>query len=337
MAENSKIEWTQSTWNPVVGCTRVSSGCDHCYAFTMTKRLEAMGQENYRGLAGNGHFNGVVRALTEALGVPMRRKKPTTYFVNSMSDLFHKGVLDDFIDQVFAVMASCPQHTFQILTKRADRMAEYMCDPSRLDNIYDQWYGVNDQPACAEAWPLPNVWLGVSVESQAAADERIPGLLHVPAAVRFLSCEPLLGPVDLTLVADVEGFEVVTDTLRGNMSIDGQINAPVGGINWVIVGGESGAHARPMHPDWVRSLRDQCQDVGVPFFFKQWGAWIPQSQMTDEQYGLVAELDPDSAGGVGRFKRDNRLSGGELFWHVGKKAAGRMLDGQQWDMFPVAP
>lgn len=253
MASNSTIEWTQATWNPVVGCTRASAGCDHCYAFTMTKRLAAMGQQNYMGLAGNGHFNGVVRTLPTMLDVPMRRKKPTTYFVNSMSDLFHKSVPDEFIDQVFAVMASCPQHTFQILTKRADRMAEYMCNPDRLEAIYATWCSVSNQTPAAQAWPLPNVWLGVSVENQEAANTRIPELLRTPAKIRFLSCEPLLGPVDLG-----ECYE--SDAKQWT-----------GGVNWVIVGGESGQGARPMHPEWALALRDQCQAANVPFFFKQWG------------------------------------------------------------------
>lgn len=259
MSNNSSIEWCDATWNPVVGCTRASAGCDHCYAFTMTKRLAAMGQQNYMGLTGNGHFNGVVRPLPTMLDVPMRRKKPTIYFVNSMSDLFHREVPDYFIDQVFAVMASCPQHTFQILTKRADRMAEYMRDKNRLEYIYDQWYSVNAQTPCAEAWPLPNVWLGTSVENQEAADKRIPALLNVPAKVRFLSCEPLLGPVDLW----------GANYRNPNGGYTGAVTRWPGGVQWVIAGAESGHDARPMDLDWVRSLRDQCQAAAVPFLFKQ--------------------------------------------------------------------
>ena len=262
MASNSKIEWTGHTWNPVVGCTRTSEGCDQCYAFTMTKRLAAMGQQNYMGLTGKGHFNGVVRVLPTKLDVPMRRKKPTTYFVNSMSDLFHKSVPDDFIDQVFAVMASCPQHTFQILTKRADRMAEYMCNPDRLENIYAQWCSVSDQPPSAEAWPLPNVWLGVSVENQEAANKRIPELLKVPAAVRFLSCEPLLGDLGLLSWMALPGQEGKAEWFLAKYGS----SQP---ISWVIAGAESGHGARPMNLDWVRFLRDQCSGAGVPFFFKQ--------------------------------------------------------------------
>jgi len=248
----TSIGWTEHTWNPLVGCTRHSAGCDKCYAFTMTKRLAAMGQKNYMGLTGNGHFNGVVRTLPEVLQVPMRRKKPTMYFVNSMSDLFHKAVPEDFIDQVFAVMASCPQHIFQVLTKRADRMAEYMCNPYRLDLIYDQWYSVNDQSACAEAWPLPNVWLGTSVENQDVAAARLGHLASVPAVVKFVSAEPLLGNLNI---------------LRWLGNRPDMV--PQHGINWVIAGAESGHGARPMSLDWVRDLRDQCQAAAVPFFFKQ--------------------------------------------------------------------
>lgn len=247
----SKIEWTGQTWNPVVGCTRASAGCDHCYAYTMTRRLEAMGQRDYVGLVGKGHFNGVVRELPHKLTLPMHRRKPTTYFVNSMSDLFHRGVSDDFIDRVFAVMASCPQHTFQVLTKRADRMHEYMTAPNRLEMIYAQWYSVSDKTPCAEAWPLPNVWLGVSTENQSAADERIPHLLQTPAAIRFLSCEPLLGPIDFRRVP---GFN------RYNLSLHNW---------WIIVGGESGYSARPMDLAWARSIRDQCAIADVAFFMKQ--------------------------------------------------------------------
>lgn len=254
----TKISWSGHTWNPLVGCTRHSAGCDNCYAAVMTRRLAAMGQNRYQGLIGKGHFNGVVREVPEVLSLPMKRKKPTMYFVNSMSDLFHKAVSEDFIDQVFAVMASCPQHTFQVLTKRADRMAKYMLNPWRLDNIYDVWYSVNDGAREVQAWPLPNVWLGTSVENQEQADKRIPELLKVPAAVKFLSCEPLLGPVDLwgaNYRNPSGGYTGAVTSWRG--------------VDWVIVGCESGHGARPMSLDWVRSIRDECVAANVPFFFKQ--------------------------------------------------------------------
>jgi len=214
MATNSHIEWTEMTWNPVTGCTKISPGCKHCYALTMSKRLRAMGVERYRG-------GFALRLHDDLINLPRRWKRPRVVFVNSMSDLFHEGVPQEFIQAVFRTMAACPQHTFQVLTKRADRLAELAGD---LD------------------WP-DNVWMGVSIES-ARYYQRIDDLRTVPATVRFLSCEPLLGPLD-------------------------ELN--LAGIGWVIVGGESGPKARPMKADWVLSIRRQCAAARVPFFFKQWG------------------------------------------------------------------
>lgn len=301
----STIEWTDDTWNPVSGCTRVSAGCDNCYAVKMTKRLDAMGQEKYSGLVnlGKGHFNGIVKCHEDTLTIPLKAKKPRRYFVNSMSDLFHKEVPFEFIDTVFAVMALCPQHTFQILTKRPERMAEYLSfvDPGGFREVV--WANAlrhlrDPEPfrstTSAVPWPLPNVWLGTSVEDQQTADERIPHLLKCPAAVRFLSCEPLLGPVDLTRLPVGRNF---IDCLRcdfhgGQGSVIAGPPSGTGPVDWVIVGGESGPGARPMHPDWARSLRDQCVAAGVPYFFKQWGG-------------------------------------------VDKKSTGRIIDGRTWDEFPV--
>ena len=214
MSTQSGIEWTESTWNPLTGCTKVSPGCKHCYAERMAKRLEAMGSPNYQ--------NGFQLTLHEhVLSLPLRWSKPQTIFVNSMSDLFHKDVPLEFIQKVFTTMREASWHTFQVLTKRADRLAE-------LDSEID--------------WPH-NVWMGVSVET-AAYTFRIDHLRKTGAHIKFLSLEPLLGPLeDLNLQ----------------------------GINWVIVGGESGPGARPMKGEWVLSLRDQCDRAGVPFFFKQWG------------------------------------------------------------------
>ena len=214
MALQSGIEWTEATWNPVTGCTKVSPGCKHCYAERMAHRLQAIGQKNYaRGfeLALQPHM----------LELPLRWKRPQVVFVNSMSDLFHRDVPLEYIQRVFDVMRRAHWHTFQVLTKRAERLAE-------LDAELE--------------WP-ENVWMGVSVESDAYRN-RIDALRTTRARVRFLSLEPLLGPLEQL---DLEG------------------------IDWVIVGGESGPGARPMRPDWVLDLRDQCRRVGVPFFFKQWG------------------------------------------------------------------
>lgn len=280
----SAIEWCDSVWNPVSGCTRVSAGCDHCYAVTMTKRLEAMGKPKYAGLVnvGKGHFNGVVKCHEDALTIPLKAKKPRRWFVNSMSDLFHREVPFEFIDKVFAVMALCP-HTFQILTKRPERMAEYLDRPPMIESEREEIaiqladaYSMERGPVLANRleafkrrhavifngelihadYRRPNVWLGASVDDQATADERIPHLLRCPAAVRFLSCEPLLGPVDLPYTC-FNG----ADSL-GSMP----------GIHWVIVGGESGPGARPMKLEWALNIVRQCKDAGVPVFVKQLGA-----------------------------------------------------------------
>lgn len=216
MAMGSSIEWTGATWNPVTGCTKISAGCKHCYAERMAGRLHAMGQVNYR--------NGFKLTLQpQMLGMPLRWKKPQTIFVNSMSDLFHKDVPAGYILEVFDVMRQAHWHRFQVLTKRADRLAE-------IDRFLD--------------WP-PNVWMGVSVEAEAFMP-RIDFLRRTGARLKFLSLEPLLGPLPTLDLRD---------------------------IHWVIVGGESGPGARPMETDWVTDIRDQCQRSGVAFFFKQWGGW----------------------------------------------------------------
>jgi len=214
MASNSSIEWTESTWNPVTGCTKISPGCKHCYAERMAKRLKAMGQPNYA--------NGFALTLQpHMLELPLKWKKPQTIFVNSMSDLFHKNVPLDYIQRVFDVMSRAHWHRFQVLTKRGDRL---------------------EQVADSLIW-APNIWMGVSVESEKYLS-RIDNLRSTDAAIKFLSLEPLLGPLDdLNLI----------------------------GIDWVIVGGESGFGARPMLIDWVKRIRTQCEAANVPFFFKQWG------------------------------------------------------------------
>ncbi len=223
MATKSKIEWTEATWNPVTGCTRASAGCDNCYAATLTKRLAAMGQEKYKGLIDSRkrHFNGVIKLHREVLKQPLLWKKPQIIFVNSMSDLFHKDIPTDFIFEVFEVMRRAHWHQFQVLTKRAKRLEE-------ISPIID--------------WP-ENVWQGVSVEDEKTIF-RIDHLRQTSAFVKFLSLEPLIGPLQ---------------------------NINLLGIDWVIVGGESGHGARPMKKEWVIQIRDQCLEQGVPFFFKQWG------------------------------------------------------------------
>lgn len=230
MAQGSGIEWTEATWNPVAGCTPVSPGCLNCYAARMALRLERIGEgggcAKYQGTAkrsrsGRPVFTGRINVDEDALGLPLRWRKPRLIFVNSMSDLFHEGVEDEFIRRVFAVMEACPQHTFQVLTKRPERTLEL---------------------SGSLPWPR-NVWMGTSVEN-ALYTYRVKVLQEVPAKVRFLSCEPLIGPIP---------------------------RLPLSGIHWVIVGGESGPGARPLGESWVTSIRDQCLARSIPFFFKQWG------------------------------------------------------------------
>lgn len=249
MGDKSAIEWTDATWNPVVGCSVTSPGCKNCYAMKMAGRLDAMGVEHYRGLTrkvkGKAVWTGkTAEAPMHILKQPQHWKKPRRIFVNSMGDLFHDGVPWHWLDAVFTVMEKCPQHTFQVLTKNPERMRDYV---RRFD-------------------VLPNVWLGVSVEDQRRANERIPALLETPAAVRFVSCEPLLGPLDLRNIQPHERYEL--DALTGYDFDQGTVGER---LDWVIVGGESGPGARPMDPDWAHLLRDQCQAAGVPFMFKQWG------------------------------------------------------------------
>ena len=280
MSDHSKIEWTDSTWNPVTGCTRVSEGCRNCYAERVLPRT---GQS----------FDKVV-CHPDRLNVPLHWKKPRRIFVNSLSDLFHEDVPDEFIAKIFLTMLSAKQHTFQILTKRPRRMLDLLEKPS---SAFPLAMMVGDT--------LPNVWLGVSCEDQRTADERIPLLLQTPAAVRFISAEPLLGPIDLSHIGgkSAVAYRMVAKEPRR--------------LNWVIVGGESGPGARPMHPDWARSLRDQCQAAGVPFFFKQWGEFSPTVKVVDTEKHLS----------VDQFLKDGMVK-------VGKKVAGRMLDGRTWDETP---
>lgn len=257
MSGQSSIQWTDATWNPTVGCTRVSAGCGHCYAFDMHDRrfyapyikAKRAGREIKVAPQFHQPFSRM-QLLPERLDDPLHWRKPRRVFVNSMSDLFHPDVPDRFIAQVFAVMSEARRHTFQILTKRPERMAR----------LLTEWY---TPQAGGPPGPLPNVWLGVSVGDQAAADERIPLLLQTPATVRFISAEPLLGPIDrlyrfpdLFYTADVRPSD----------------DALTRGIDWVIIGGESGPHAREMELEWAFSLKDQCEAAGVPVFVKQLGS-----------------------------------------------------------------
>jgi protein gp37 len=289
MSANSSIEWTDATWNPVTGCDHVSPGCDNCYAETIAKRF-------------GRPFIGAVECHEDRLELPLRWRKPRRVFVNSVSDLFHPDVPDDFLISVWCVMEEAVHngHTFQILTKRPQRMAKWINErlggyAAKFDDCPTD--AMKNSPAAKIARDraangVPGIWLGVSVENQRYADMRIPHLLATPAAVRFLSVEPMLGPVSLTAWLN-GGF--------GTIGPD---------LHWVICGGESGHGARPMHPTWARDLRDECVAAGVPFFFKQWGAYKP----------VLEHLATTSDAPMRR---------------TSKKEAGRELDGRTWDEYPA--
>lgn len=356
----TKIQWTEETWNPIAGCSVVSPGCTNCYAmrrmaprlshnpatphYAGTVKKTKGGQEasSAKGARGNGQYvwtGKIGIAADTAFLKPLRTKKPTMFFVNSMSDLFHENVPDEVIDRIFAVMALCPQHTFQVLTKRSKRMRIFMDwftgGTPHIDRIKDLMWRISERRTdhIHGGWPLPNVWLGVSVEDQARAEERIPDLLATPAAIRFISAEPLLGPVDL-----IKGLSATGGASLASSPSTAASATPC--LDWVIVGGESGKGARPMHPDWARSIRDQCASAGVPFFFKQWGDW---EIALDRDYD-----DPD-------FRRDYtndyvdhgkskwlNLAGGcgfhgerfHVMRKVGTKRAGRLLDGVEHNAMP---
>lgn len=287
MAQSS-IEWTDATWNPVTGCTRASAGCDLCYAVPMTRRLAAMGQEKYAGLVnpGKGHFNGKTKEHSDALGQPFKRQKATIYFVNSMSDLFHPGVTFEFVAAVFGVMAATPHHTYQVLTKRPERAAAFF-----------NWLSDSPEEQCAEAveaatqgaltvepggvnWPLENVWIGTSVEDNRVI-ERIDHLRQVPAHVRFLSCEPLIGELDL----------------RGRLEA----------IDWVIVGGESGPGARPMRAEWAEAIQAACAEAGAAYFFKQMGRVLAKEMGLGDKKGSDAEKWPADFASIGAREFPERV------------------------------
>lgn len=314
---DTNIEWADRVWNPIAGCSIVSPGCTNCYAMKMAHRIEgmnaALGRRNhYAGLttkskAGAVWTGKVAVAADNIFLAPLSWKKPARVFANSMADLFHEDVPDDVIDRAFAVMALCPHLTFMVLTKRAARMRQYWGGPSgntsptgfrcpRLNHVLNvaDHMSRRDHPAAfsalaanvqqiAKAGHFPNVWLGVSTEDQARADERIPDLLATPAAVRFLSCEPLLGPVDLLKWFDPTGaccggepeFRCDNCPADAEWRFSGQctaesLNEPR--LDWVIVGSESGPRSRPCDINWVRAIKDQCVSAGTAFFWKQHAA-----------------------------------------------------------------
>lgn len=345
MGFQSAIEWTETTWNPWQGCHKVSPGCKNCYMFRDKKRY---GQEP----------NTVVRSHDKTFYAPLKWQEPRQIFTCSWSDFFIEEA-DAWRDEAFAIMSLTPQHTYQVLTKRPQRMLEYLDDCNWEPRIYDAVAQLARKMGWKK-WPddgrfimrteplefLPNVWLGVSVEDQKTADERIPLLLKTPAALRWLSMEPLLGPVDLSNVRyrnpDFDESDLITmDVLRGIVEMHDTMSSSAvddcDAIDWIVTGGESGPESRPTHPDWYRSIRDQCGKAEVPFFFKQWGEW----------YG-----GPSRNGDSGPFRicRGGRVEGTDYPTHpeyffmfgadtvvqkVGKKKAGRLLDGREWNETPA--
>jgi protein gp37 len=324
MGDRSKIEWTDASWNPIRGCARVSEGCRNCYAERLAARFNGPGQP-YEGLAVlkeikheplkstfEPRWTGAIRILDDKMNLPFRWKSPRRIFVNSMSDLFYEPIPRSLIDNIFAVMALCERHSFQVLTKRVRRMCDYTNSMSTLtpsDSLvarvarraeiraktagedvsspyFDMWL---------EDWPLKNIWLGASAENQETYDARRRDLENTNAAVIWWSLEPLLGPIRL------------------NLSQSARLP------NWIVVGGESGPGARAMHPDWVRRIRDDCVKHHIPFFFKQWGEWIAIDQV---KTSFDASHIPRSY--VGQL----------MVWRVGKHNTTRTLDGYDWSEYP---
>jgi len=323
MSDSSAIEWTDATWNPTTGCHKISPGCKNCYAKREWTRLSANPKSVYFKRA----FEDVAYH-TERLDQPIRWKNPRRIFVNSMSDLFDDDVPDQFIADVFAHMAYARQHTFQLLTKRSARMRTLLTSEAFAEQYEDAIALASDVAegilgrrrdfdqnarlttdirAFDPVLPLANVWLGVSVENDEYAGERIPPLLQTPAAVRWISAEPLLGQVNC-------GMYLSRTNMPGLRLMPG-FRDPLPGIDWVVAGGESGPKARPSHPGWFRSLRDQCLAAGVPFFFKQWGEWVSVSEV--EGKGDHHHFDD-----------------GATVRRVGKQIAGRQLDGREWNEYP---
>ncbi|WP_435245174.1 DUF5131 family protein [Streptomyces tendae] len=390
MSARSSIEWTDETWSPVIGCTRVTRGCDGCYAIrTAHIRSHNPNEKVADAFAGTTHhsggrldWTGRVNLLEQRLADPLRRKNALRIFVNSQSDLFHEQVPDTFIARVFAVMALTPRHTYQVLTKRHGRMRALLGSPAFRQLCEEAEDALVADPATpglpryvreqyrtrwwsSFADPLPNLWLGVSVEDQKTASLRIPALLDTPAAVRWISAEPLLGPIDLLgPLHPGGGRRELTYWLTGRPGLGEPRTTDTGlemhplatgpRLDWVVAGGESGPGARPVHPDWLRSLRDACANANVPFLFKQWGQWGPDAPLDGEgrivrgrrglgvsladdgtvyQPGDLAHPDGPRYREAVRARHDRaRLT---QVYSVGKGKAGRELDGRTHDAYPT--
>lgn len=331
---STKIEWTNflpgysgESWNIVTGCNEASRGCQLCYARGMSHRLTHIGhsKEKYKGTTKKSpgrkiQWTGLVKTHENLLTKPSEWKNPRVVFVCSMSDLFHKDVPFEFINAAYSVMADNRQHKFLILTKRPDRMVEFQEWKSTQHGI--EW------------WPSDNIWHGTSVEDQEQANKRLPWLFKVRGKIRFLSCEPLLGPIELIDIATVNAVN----------HLFGDDYPPYYGIQWVIAGGESGSDAQPMHISWVRSLRDQCKNAGVPFFFKQWGEWaIEQADSSINAPFMHWVLDtkvfhylrPDGQHkDFSDMEIDFQVAGSSWMAKVGKSKSGRQLDNLEHNEYP---
>jgi len=306
----TEIEWATKTWNPTTGCDKISPGCDNCYALKMAPRLKAMGQAKYQN-DGDPRTSGPGFALTvhpDTFTSPLSWKKTQRIFVNSMSDLFHRDVPVEAFDSILKTMVVARWHTFQVLTKRPKRMAFVLNAMSRglpriAVNAHCLKHGVSVIPGGDGDHFGDHIWWGTSVESE-RYKFRIDHLRSTPAAVRWLSLEPLLGPL-------------------GELDLTG--------IDWVVVGGESGHGARPMHPDWAREIRDQCIEQGVPFFFKQWGNWGPCHYSVEQAAMVTKDGEIGYSIPMGAHRRRFQW----MTRHASKKTAGRELDGRTWDEYPV--
>jgi len=387
------ISWTDETWNPVVGCSIVSPACTNCYAMSVAASIERrQGSashyfETTKVVNGKPVWTGNLKlSPNHIINKPLSWQRERRVFVNSMSDLFHENMPEEWIDRVFATMALSPRHTFQVLTKRPERMRLYVSSPETIRRVYsmacdialalklnvtliarreDAAHAPPGPRVFLDTWPLPNVWLGVTAEDQTRADERVPSLLETPAVIRFVSAEPLLGAIDFNRI-DIAAW---LRHLKGGSSEPSLAPGPsIGlhphdpdmrwpllapfehmqsgytspGLDWIIVGGESGPSARPTHPDWVRSIRDQCAKAGVAFHFKQWGDLAPvyDRDRDDPDWQRCAEIADSTPKG-----RWMNLAGGHGFHgervmrfdRIGKKLAGRLLDGAVHDAFPRSP
>lgn len=379
MGDRSLIEWTDSTWNPITGCSVISPGCTNCYAMKLAGgrlRHHPTRAGLTRETRGGPVWTGSVRFNDSMLDLPLRWTRPRKIFVCAHGDLFHESVPYEWIDRVFAVISLCPQHVFQVLTKRPDRLRDYVLNHYSRHKIGVQAAKLSgnkhpdghdcDPVVCNHPTPFPNLWLGVSAENQETADDRIWQLLAVPdtfAAVRWVSIEPLLGAINLrwTDYAHKATGESYRQYLERN-GVVGEYEA-LRKIDWVVVGGESGVRARPMHPQWVRSLRDQCAAAGVLLLFKQWGEWRAVDQGEPEWYSGLYRSRKIATSGEDQAALDEaygrtctvptlclRIDGHHaapdapnaflqgtspvLAFRVGKRDAGRLLDGVLHDAYP---